>query len=137
MPTLETGLEPDEPTAEEIKAYQQRRADLCAAGRDQRYAVVDDLREPIQVWDEAACHADLGSVPPPRSRSTRKRGARLRRRSLSSSDGRLETQPTVDAAITPEEAEILRRSIAMLPPQSPSGLTRERALAILGSSCGR
>ncbi|MGO9962592.1 MAG: hypothetical protein ACLPUG_04075 [Acidimicrobiales bacterium] len=36
------------------------------------------------------------------------------------------------ADISPEEAEILRRSIAMLPPQSPSGLSRERALAILG-----
>jgi len=34
--------------------------------------------------------------------------------------------------LSPEEAEILRRSIAMLPPQSPSGLSRERALAILG-----
>jgi hypothetical protein len=33
--------------------------------------------------------------------------------------------------MSPEEAEILRRSIAMLPPQSPSGLSRERALAIL------
>ena len=32
---------------------------------------------------------------------------------------------------SPEEAEILGRSIAMLPPQSPSGLSRERALAIL------
>jgi hypothetical protein len=31
-----------------------------------------------------------------------------------------------------EDAEILRRSIAMLPPQSPSGLSREPALAILG-----
>ncbi|MGO8874667.1 MAG: hypothetical protein ACLQNG_02745 [Acidimicrobiales bacterium] len=36
------------------------------------------------------------------------------------------------ADLTPEEAEILRRSIAMLPPQSPSGLSRERAVAILG-----
>jgi hypothetical protein len=34
--------------------------------------------------------------------------------------------------LSPEEAEILRRSIAMLPPQSPSGLSRERAVAILG-----
>lgn len=34
--------------------------------------------------------------------------------------------------LTPEEAEILRRSIAMLPPEAPSGLSRERALAILG-----
>ncbi len=33
--------------------------------------------------------------------------------------------------LSPEEAETLRRSIAMLPPQSPSGLSRERALAIL------
>jgi hypothetical protein len=33
--------------------------------------------------------------------------------------------------LSPEEAEILRRSIAMLPPKSPSGLSRERALAIL------
>jgi hypothetical protein len=33
--------------------------------------------------------------------------------------------------LSPEEAEILRRSIAMLPPQSPCGLNRERALAIL------
>jgi hypothetical protein len=31
-----------------------------------------------------------------------------------------------------QEAEILRRSIAMLPPKAPSGLSRERALAILG-----
>jgi hypothetical protein len=36
------------------------------------------------------------------------------------------------ADLSPEEAEVLRRSIAMLPPQSPSGLTRERALAIRG-----
>jgi hypothetical protein len=36
------------------------------------------------------------------------------------------------ADLSPEEAEILRRSIAMLPPQAPSGLSRERALAILG-----
>jgi hypothetical protein len=35
------------------------------------------------------------------------------------------------ADLSPEEAEILRRSIAMLPPQSPSGLSRERVLAIL------
>jgi hypothetical protein len=28
--------------------------------------------------------------------------------------------------------EVLRRSIATLPPQAPSGLSRERALAILG-----
>jgi hypothetical protein len=34
--------------------------------------------------------------------------------------------------LSPEEAETLRRSIATLPPQSPSGLSRERALAILG-----
>jgi len=34
--------------------------------------------------------------------------------------------------LTPEEAEVLRRSIAMLPAQAPSGLSRERALAILG-----
>jgi hypothetical protein len=34
--------------------------------------------------------------------------------------------------LSPEEAEILRRSIAMLPPDAPSGLSRERALAILG-----
>jgi hypothetical protein len=34
--------------------------------------------------------------------------------------------------LSPEEAEVLRRSIAMLPPQAPSGLSRERALAILG-----
>ncbi|MGD0945724.1 MAG: hypothetical protein ABR972_15870 [Acidimicrobiales bacterium] len=33
--------------------------------------------------------------------------------------------------LSPEEAEILRRSIAMLPAQAPSGLSRERALAIL------
>ncbi len=32
----------------------------------------------------------------------------------------------------PEEAGILRRSIAMLPPEAPSGLSRERALATLG-----
>jgi hypothetical protein len=36
------------------------------------------------------------------------------------------------ADLSPEEAEILRRSIAMLPPKAPSGLSRERALAILG-----
>jgi hypothetical protein len=36
------------------------------------------------------------------------------------------------ADLSPEEAEILRRSIAMLPPQAPSGLSHERALAILG-----
>jgi hypothetical protein len=36
------------------------------------------------------------------------------------------------ADLSPEEAEILRRSIAMLPPQAPSGLSRERAVAILG-----
>jgi len=35
------------------------------------------------------------------------------------------------ADLSPEEAEVLRRSIAMLPPQAPSGLSRERALAIL------
>jgi hypothetical protein len=35
------------------------------------------------------------------------------------------------ADLSPEEAEILRRSIAMLPPLSPSGLSRERVLAIL------
>jgi hypothetical protein len=34
--------------------------------------------------------------------------------------------------LSPEEAEILRRSIAMLLPEAPSGLSRERALAILG-----
>ncbi len=34
--------------------------------------------------------------------------------------------------LSPEEAEIVRRSIAMLPPGAPSGLSRERALAILG-----
>jgi len=34
--------------------------------------------------------------------------------------------------MSPEEAEVLRRSIAMLPPEAPSGLNRERALAILG-----
>ena len=38
---------------------------------------------------------------------------------------------TIVADLSPEEAEILRRSIAMLPPQAPSGLSRERALAIL------
>ncbi|MGA3354996.1 MAG: hypothetical protein ABSD85_17715 [Acidimicrobiales bacterium] len=36
------------------------------------------------------------------------------------------------ADMSPEETEVLRRSIAMLPPQAPSGLSRERALAILG-----
>jgi hypothetical protein len=36
------------------------------------------------------------------------------------------------ADLSPEEAEILRRSIAMLAPKAPSGLSRERALAILG-----
>jgi len=36
------------------------------------------------------------------------------------------------ADLLPKEAEILRRSIAMLPPEAPSGLSRERALAILG-----
>jgi hypothetical protein len=34
------------------------------------------------------------------------------------------------ADLSPEKAEILRRPIAMLPPQSPSGLSREGALAI-------
>jgi hypothetical protein len=34
--------------------------------------------------------------------------------------------------LSPEQAEIVRRSITMLPPQAPSGLSRERALAILG-----
>ncbi len=36
------------------------------------------------------------------------------------------------ADLSPEEVEILRQSIGMLPPQAPSGLSRERALAILG-----
>ncbi len=44
---------------------------------------------------------------------------------------RVRYRPIV-ADLTPEEAEILRRSVAMLPPQTPSGLSRERALAILG-----
>ena len=35
------------------------------------------------------------------------------------------------ADLSPEEAEVLRRSIAMLPPQAPSRLSREQALAIL------
>lgn len=39
--------------------------------------------------------------------------------------------PEVVDDLTPEEAENLRRSIAMLPPQAPSGLSRERALAVL------
>jgi hypothetical protein len=34
--------------------------------------------------------------------------------------------------LSPEEAEILRRSIAMLPANAPSGLSRERAVVILG-----
>jgi hypothetical protein len=40
---------------------------------------------------------------------------------------------TVDRVpdLSPEQAEVLRRSIAMLPPQAPSGLSRERAMAIL------
>ena len=38
----------------------------------------------------------------------------------------------VVADLSAEQAEVLRRSIAMLPPQAPSGLSRERALAILG-----
>jgi hypothetical protein len=39
--------------------------------------------------------------------------------------------------MSPEEAEIMRRSIAMLPPQArPSGLSRERALAILSQLVG-
>jgi len=33
--------------------------------------------------------------------------------------------------LSTERAEILRRSLAMLPPQEPSGLSRERAMAIL------
>jgi hypothetical protein len=33
--------------------------------------------------------------------------------------------------LSPEQAEVLRRSLAMLPPQAPSGLSRERAMAIL------
>jgi hypothetical protein len=36
------------------------------------------------------------------------------------------------AGLSPEEAEVLLRSIAMLPSKAPSGLSRERALAILG-----
>jgi hypothetical protein len=40
------------------------------------------------------------------------------------------------ADLSPEEAEILRRSIAMLPPQSPSGVSQERALGFL-SQLGR
>jgi hypothetical protein len=36
--------------------------------------------------------------------------------------------------LSPEEAERLRRSIAMLPPRAPSGLSHGRALAILGTS---
>jgi len=36
------------------------------------------------------------------------------------------------AELSPEQAESLHRSIAMLPPQSPSGPGRERTLAILG-----
>ena len=36
------------------------------------------------------------------------------------------------ADLSPEEAEALRRSIAVLPPQAPSGLSRERAIAIVG-----
>ncbi len=36
------------------------------------------------------------------------------------------------ADLSREEAEFLRRSITMLHPQAPSGLSRERALAILG-----
>jgi hypothetical protein len=36
-----------------------------------------------------------------------------------------------DKDLSVEQAEILRRSIAMLPPEAPSGLSRERALAIL------
>jgi hypothetical protein len=39
--------------------------------------------------------------------------------------------------LTPEEAEVHRRSIAMLPPNPPSELSRERALAILGLSTPR
>ncbi|MGD0083890.1 MAG: hypothetical protein ABSD78_11920 [Acidimicrobiales bacterium] len=35
------------------------------------------------------------------------------------------------ADLTSWEAEQLRRSVAMLPPESPSGLPRERALAVL------
>ena len=39
--------------------------------------------------------------------------------------------------LSPEEAEILRRSIAMLPPQALSGLSRERARSRSSvSSCG-
>ncbi len=40
--------------------------------------------------------------------------------------------PLPVADLSPEEAEILLRSIAMLPPHPSSGLSRERALAILG-----
>ena len=32
--------------------------------------------------------------------------------------------------LSPEEAEVLRRSIVMLPPQAPSGPRRERALRV-------
>ncbi len=35
-------------------------------------------------------------------------------------------------ALKPHEVEILRRSVAMLAPESPCGLTREQALEILG-----
>ena len=33
--------------------------------------------------------------------------------------------------LSPEQAEVLRRSLAMLPSEAPSGLSRERAMAIL------
>ena len=36
--------------------------------------------------------------------------------------------------LSPEEAEILRRSVAMLPPGAPSGLSREKVLANLPDS---
>jgi hypothetical protein len=33
--------------------------------------------------------------------------------------------------LSPEQTEVLRRSLAMLPSQAPSGLSQERAMAIL------
>jgi hypothetical protein len=45
--------------------------------------------------------------------------------------------PTPMADMSAEEPETLRRSIAMLSPQAPSGLSRERGLAILGPALGR
>jgi len=64
----------------------------------------------------------------PERRQAEKEGPRFRGRGPSACFG------CSVADLSPEDAEILRRSIAMLPPQAPSGLSRVRALAILRST---